>query len=153
MNVHITSRPELRVAAIRHAGAYNRISEAFDRLNAIVGPAGLLGPDSAMIAIYHDDPKTTPEQNLQSDAAITIPSTAPLPAGLTELVISGGRYARATHRGPYEGLGDAWERFKGEWLAHSGHRVGDGASYEVYRNNPTNTKPDQLLTDLYLPLA
>ena len=152
MQVEITERPELRVGAIRHAGSYNRISEAFGRLGAIAGQAGLLGSDTTMIAIYHDDPETTAEEDLRSDAAVTIPADVTLPAGLTEIRIPSGRYARATHKGPYEGLGDAWARLMGEWVPSSGHRFGDGISYEVYRNNPTNTAPQELLTDLYIPL-
>jgi AraC family transcriptional regulator len=153
MNAEITNRPQLRVAAARHVGPYNRISEAFARLGAIAGPARLMGPETTMIAIYHDDPETTREEDLQSDAAITIPAGAALPKGLTELQIPGGRYARATHVGPYEGLGDAWARFMGEWLPSSGERFGDGVSYEVYRNTPSDTPPDELITDMYIPLA
>jgi len=153
MNAEITSRPELRVAAVQHVGPYNRISEAFARLGATAGPAGLIGPESTMIAIYHDDPETTPEEDLKSDAAVTIPAGKALPKGLTEFRIPAGRYARATHVGPYEGLGDAWARFMGEWLPASGQRFGDGVSYEVYRNNPSNTAPDDLITDMYIPLA
>ena len=41
----------------------------------------------------------------------------------------------------------------GEWLPSSGNRVRDGASYEVYRNNPSNARPDELRTDLYIPIA
>ena len=41
----------------------------------------------------------------------------------------------------------------GEWLPNSGHRVGNGPSYEVYRNNPSNTRPEELRTDLYIPIA
>ena len=153
MQVEITNRPELRVAAVQHVGPYNRISEAFGRLGAIAGKAGLVGPAASMVAIYHDDPKVTPEEKLRSDAGITIQPTAKVPAPLNEVKIPAGRYARTTYNGPYEGLPDVWSRFMGEWLPKSGHRFGDGSSYELYRNNPTNAKPQDLLTDLYIPLA
>jgi len=41
----------------------------------------------------------------------------------------------------------------GEWLPKSGKRVGNGSGFEVYRNNPSNAHPDELRTDLYLPIA
>jgi AraC family transcriptional regulator len=153
MDVEITSRPELRAVAIRHVGPYSRISEAFGRLGAIAGRAGLIRPGTTMMALYHDDPETTPEEKLRSDAALTIPADAKVPDGLTELMIPAGRYARMTHVGPYDNLGDAWARLMGEWLPSSGHRVGEGAAYEVYRNNPTDTKPSDLVTELYVPLT
>jgi len=40
----------------------------------------------------------------------------------------------------------------GEWLPKSGHRVGEGSSFEVYRNTPENEAPNELRTDLYLPI-
>ena len=154
MNVTIENMPERRVATVHHVGPYNRISDAFQRLGAIAGPAGLLQlPDAAMLAIYYDDPETTPAAELQSDAGITVPNGVSLPEGLVEKRLPAGRYARATHLGPYTKLGDAWSRLMGEWLPRSGNRVGDGSSYEVYRNTPMNAAPDELRTDLYLPLA
>jgi AraC family transcriptional regulator len=154
MNVTIEQMPELRVATVHHVGPYQRISEAFQRLGAIAGPTGLLqSPEAAMIAIYYDDPETTPADQLQSDAGVAVPKGVPLPEDLVEKRLPEGRYARTTHVGPYTQLGDAWSRLMGEWLPRSGHRVGEGSSYEVYRNNPTNTAPSELRTDLYLPIS
>ena len=154
MEVEIKNMPALRVASVRHIGPYNQIPEAFERLGAAAGPAGLFRqPGAAMIAIYHDDPDSTPQHQLRSDAAIAIGSDVPLPAGLDEQRLPAGRYACAVHVGPYEKLGDAWARFMGEWLPASGHRLGDGVSYEIYRNNPMQVPKEQLRTEMYVPLA
>jgi AraC family transcriptional regulator len=115
MNVTIEDMPERRVATVHHFGPYPRISEAFGRLGAIVGPAGLFRfPEAAMIAIYYDDPETTPADQLQSDAGIAVPVGVALPDGLVEKRLPAGRYARTTHVGPYTQLGDVWTRFMGE---------------------------------------
>jgi AraC family transcriptional regulator len=153
MNVTIEDMPELRVAAVRHVGPYNRISEAFERLGAITGPAGLLQEKAMMLAIFYDDPEVTLASQLQSDAGITVVGGARLPEGVVEKRLPAGRYARTTHHGPYATLGDTWSRLMGEWLPKSGERVGEGSSYEVYRNTPANAAPDELRTDLYLPIA
>lgn len=152
MHVDIKEMPELRIASLRHTGPYNRISEAFGKLGAIVGPANLIGPDTMMLAIYHDDPETTAQQDLRSDAAISVPDDAAIPAGLNEQRIPAGRYACTTHLGPYEQLADTWERFMGEWLPRSGQRFGQGVSFEVYRNTPGQVPPEELRTDIYIPL-
>ncbi|HEX5110026.1 MAG TPA: AraC family transcriptional regulator [Vicinamibacterales bacterium] len=153
MEVEIKEMPELRVGAVRHVGPYNQIPQAFERLGSIAGPAGLAGrPDAALVAIYYDDPDTTPQPELRSDAGLTVPERTPLPSGLTEQRLAPGRYARTVHGGPYEQLGDAWARFMGEWLPSSGFRIGPGPSYEIYRNTPATAPKEQLLTDLYLPL-
>ena len=74
MEVEIKEMPELRVGAVRHVGPYNQIPQAFERLGSIVGPTGLAGrPETAMVAIYYDDPDSTPPPELRSDAGITVP--------------------------------------------------------------------------------
>jgi AraC family transcriptional regulator len=154
MDVEIKEMPELRVGTVPHIGPYNQIPRAFERLGSIAGPPGLFQqPGAAMMAIYHDDPDTVPQDQLRSDAAIVIPEHVPLPEGLVEQRIPSGRYACAVHVGPYEQLGDAWARFMGEWLPASGHRMGAGASYEIYRNDPTKVPKQELRTDMYISLA
>lgn len=154
MDVTIESLPARRVATVRHTGPYTRISEAFARLGAAAGPAGLIGrPGSAMIALYHDDPETTPADQLRSDAGLIVDETVALPSGLVEVRLPAGRYARTTHRGPYPLLGDAWARFMGQWLPGSGHRIGDGVPFERYHNTQADVAPEDLVTDLYVPIA
>jgi AraC family transcriptional regulator len=153
MEVEIKDMPELRVGTVRHIGPYNQIPKAFERLGEIAGPAGLLRHSSAMLAIYHDDPESTPQDQLRSDAALVVPDGVRLPKGLEEQHIAGGRYARTVHIGPYEQLGDIWARFLGEWIPASGNRIGDGVSYEIYLNTPEQVPKQELRTELYVPLA
>jgi AraC family transcriptional regulator len=151
MKVEVEKRPKLRVASVRHVGSYERIPEAFRRLNELVTAAGLSKPTTMLVGIYHDDPSTTPEEKLRSDAGITVSEKTKLPPGLSELIIPAGRYAHSTHVGPYTGLGEVWNNLK-KWVPQNGEKFGDRLSYEVYRNTPMNAKPHELVTDVYLPL-
>ena len=154
MNVEITAMPEQRVGAVRHTGPYNQIGEAFGRLGAIAEAAGLFSNSGAsMIALYHDDPDSTPVDQLRSDAGITVLENAVLPPELTEQRLPAGRYARTVHAGDYATLGDTWARFLGEWLPASGEQLASGPSYERYLNTPMNTPKDALRTEIYIPLA
>lgn len=154
MNVSIETMPEMIVAAVRHVGPYNTISQAFAQLGEIAQRAGLHSLAGAtMVALYHDDPESTPPAELRSDAAIVVPKGTQLPKELTEIHIPAGRYARTTHLGPYTELGDTWSRLMGQWIPQNGHRIGSSSSYEVYRNTPMTAPPSELKTDLYVPLA
>jgi AraC family transcriptional regulator len=154
MDVEIKRMPEMRVAALRHLGPYNQIGEAFGRLGEIAGPAGLFAtPSAAMIALYHDDPESTPADQLRSDAGVAVTSDAKLPKELSEHRLAAGRYAKTLHVGSYDKLGDTWARFLGEWLPDSGERLGEGPSYERYVNDPRTTPKDKLLTEIYVPIA
>ena len=153
MKVEIDSKPALRVAALTHVGPYSMIGQTFARLGAIVGPAGLSAqPGAQMIAIYHDDPESKPAAELRSEAGIVVPAGAPLPPELHEVELPAGRYARTTHVGPYDKLGDTWAQLMGSWLPASGERVGSGIAYEAYRKMD-HARPVELETDLYVSIA
>ena len=154
MNVEIVELGERTVATVAHVGPYNQIGGAFRRLGAIAGAAGLFdqpGPPE-MVAVYHDDPDVTPPEALRADAGVVVSQGRALPDGLAELRLPAGQYARTTHVGPYELLGDVWSRFLGGWLPSSGHRIGPGGTFEIYRNDPSNTPPEALITDLHIAI-
>jgi AraC family transcriptional regulator len=151
MGVEVVDRPQIRIAAVRHVGSYMKVNEAFRRLHELAASAGLLGPDTKLIGIYHDNPETTPEDKLRADAGITLSAGARIPEGLNEVLVPSGRYAHVVHKGPYTGLGKSWDALR-DWLGKSGERYGDGFSYELYRNTPMNAEPNDLVTDLYMPL-
>lgn len=151
MNATIETMPEMKVATVHHVGPYNQISEAFARLGALAGP--LMGiPGCMMVGIYHDDPEAVPAAELRSDAGLVVPPTANVPAGLDTTTIPAGRYAKAIHKGPYDRLGDAWSQLMGAWIPQHDERIGAGVSFEVYRNTPMDAKPEDLVTELYVPL-
>jgi AraC family transcriptional regulator len=149
MKVEITTFPEMRVATVHHVGPYNQISDAVTKLGAIAGEAGLYAdPAAAMVALYYDDPQSTPAAQLRSDAGLIVSEHTALPPSLSEQRIPAGRYARTVFKGPYDKLSDVWARFMGEWLPASGHRAGDGPSYELYLNNPHELPSSEFLTEL-----
>lgn len=153
MHVDIVDKPSLRVATIRHIGPYMQINQAFEKLGQIAGGAGLLGREpAAMVAIYHDDPESTPADQLRSDAGVVVPENVSLPEWLTEQRLPAGSYACALHVGPYELLGDVWQRLLGEWLPAHGKRV-DGLSYERYLNMPGDVPKEALRTEICVPIA
>ena len=115
MNVEIEEIPSLRVATVRHAGPYDQIAEAFERLGQIAGPAGLTNTaEATLLAIYHDNPRTTAADQLRSDAGIVVPPTAELPEGLSEERIPAGRYARVEHVGPVRRAGRRLDTLRGQ---------------------------------------
>ena len=153
MDVEIKQVPALRVAGLRHLGAYHEIGAAFGRLHSLLGGPEQFPAGTLLLAVYHDDPATTPEAELRSDAAIVLAADAAVPAGLSEQRLAAGRYAVALHHGSYAGLPQAWQSLMAEWLPRSGQRLGPGPSYELYLNTPMNTPEGQLRTELYAPLA
>lgn len=153
MDVDIVQKPALRVASLRHIGPYMQINQAFEQLGKIAERAGLLrNENAAMVVIYHDDPESTPPDELRSDAGVIVPDGITLPAPLTEQRLPAGAYACTVHVGPYERLGDTWRRLMGEWIPAHGRRV-DGPSYERYLNMPGSVPTAELRTEICVPVV
>jgi AraC family transcriptional regulator len=144
----------MRVAFLRHVGPYDdgALSATWDRLLAWAGPRGLLGPRTQFLGIDHDNPHVTPPDRLRYDACVTLdrPLAPEGEVGVQE--VPGGEYAVVTHRGPYETLSETYARLYGDWLPRSGREPADTPSFQAYRNTPRDTAPDDLLTDVYVPL-
>jgi AraC family transcriptional regulator len=153
VQIEIKNLPPMRLASVGHTGPYNQIGPAFHRLAEVAGPAGLFREGAVMLGVYHDNPMTVAAEKLRSAAALTVADGQAVPKSLEELKLPGGRFASVVHRGSYEGLGETWQQFVGEVLPASSHKQRPGASLEIYRNTPEQVSPDQLITELYVPIA
>jgi len=152
MQVEYKDMPALRVAAVRHRGPYHQIAEAFGRLGEVAAAAGLQDAPSTTLAVYHDDPSVTPVAELRSEAALVL-GDASAPPGLVELTLPAGRYAVASHVGPYRFLSEAWAQLRQQVIAAGQSPSQTTPSYEIYRNTPETVPDAKLLTELYLPVA
>ncbi len=142
-----------RLAFVRHVGPFGEVGKAWGKLYAWAGRSGLLGPTAEMLGVVHDDPEITPPERLRYDAAIVVNERV-RPTGEVGIEeLAAGEYAVALHKGPYLALNDTYSRLCGEWLPASGREARSVPSFEIYRNSPMNTPPDQLLTEIYIPLV
>lgn len=150
MEVNIRKVEAMTLACVRHVGPYEECKPAWDKICAWAGPKGLLGPDTACIGICHDDPETTPPDQIRYDACITCAETE-IPEGeVNPFTIPEGEYAVCRHVGPYEKLKESWGWLAGEWLPASGKGFGKNVCFEMYMNDPETTPPEELITDIYL---
>lgn len=152
MEMEIVERPEFRVAGVRHVGPYHDLQDAFAQLGAIAGAAGLFAqPDAAVLGVYHDAIGNVPQEELRSDAAVTLPDGAPAPEGLREQQLPGGRYATAVHEGSYAHLQQTWSELM-RAIDEAGHQPRQSACYEIYRNAPGQVPEDELRTEIFVPI-
>jgi AraC family transcriptional regulator len=152
MEVRIENVQPMRVAFVRHVGPYDQVGRTWQKLCTWAGMRGLFGPNTQLFGISHDDPDVTPPDKLRYDACIVV-SDAVQPEGEVGVQeVAGGRYAVAMHRGPYSKFGETYAALLGQWLPARGHEPVSSPCLEFYRNNPNTTAPEDLLTDIYVPL-
>ncbi|MDX1933442.1 MAG: GyrI-like domain-containing protein [Capsulimonadales bacterium] len=151
MKINIQEFPTRKAVCLAHHGAYFMIGQTFERLMSLIGTKGI--PMNQTVALYYDDPENTPVEELRSDAGVFVAddftSTDP---DVRVVMIEGGSYAVATHMGPYDGLGHAWAEFT-RGVTGTGYSFRNAPSFEVYVNDCREVPPEQVRTDLYVPVA
>ncbi|MGC4106711.1 MAG: GyrI-like domain-containing protein [Thermomicrobiales bacterium] len=141
------------IMAAPHEGSYMTIAEAFDRVDGwlLAEQAATAVPER--VGLYYDDPFAIVEADLRSMAGRILDGACPPPGdGIEPVEVRGGRYAVLRYRGPYAGMHAAYRWLFGVWVVESGFAVADAPLVEVYRNDPATTAPDDLLTDIRMPL-
>ena len=151
--VEVRDLPPMRVVFLRHVGPYDQVGATWGRLMAWTGRRGLLGPGMRLIGIVHDDPDVTPPEKVRYDAAVAVSRPVRPEGEFGVMEIAGGSYAVVTHKGPYLGLGKVYQRIYGGWLPGSGRQLRDAPAFEEYLNSPRDTRPEDLLTRIHIPLA
>jgi effector-binding domain-containing protein len=88
------------------------------------------------------------------DFEVGVPITKPVsPSGRVMMSqLPSAKVARTVYRGPYEGLGPAWEEFMA-WIAAEGHEPGPDL-WEIYMSGPeSDPDPTTYRTELNRPLG
>ncbi|QDC11011.1 AraC family transcriptional regulator [Oceanicola sp. D3] len=153
-DVEIRKEPGFRGAAIAHSGAYQQIGGAYDRLITRCLDAGLKGKLGLLVAYFWDDPTAVPVEKLRSHAGVILPEGVPLPEGLDPVEVTPCEVLVVTHKGPYTGLPEAWGFMYGKALPESGRAPSEvEPPFERYLNNAMDTAPEELLTEVVMPLA
>ena len=144
------------VLAVRHVGAYETCTDAWDRLDAFVAAHGLASQVQASCGLVYDDPEITETDRLRYDACVALPASVldrlAVPAGAARRHVPAGRYGVALYVGPYEDIMETYVRFLGGWLPFRGVDLVNEPIVEVYLNDPHNNLPEHLRTEICVRL-
>ena len=152
MDVKIVKENNVRVAFVRHTGPYDQCGAAWGKLCSHLGAAGLLGGSPRFIGLSYDDPEVTPADKIRYDACVEVDDSFQPEGEIGVQVLPGGDFARTTHFGPYENLKHTYAALLGQWLPEAGRKFKIEPTREVYLNDPESTDPQDLVTDIFLPL-
>ena len=152
MSIEVRQLEQTRVAFLRHVGPYDRVGKTWERLCDWAGPRGVFGPDTRLFGASHDDPEITLPDKLRYDACLTVDVAVEGEGEIGVQVLGGGEYAVALHEGPYSNLGETYAEIYGRWLPAEGREPGPGPCLEYYLNDPSSTEPEDLLTEVCVPL-
>lgn len=151
-DIEITKTPSRRLVGMPHKGPYLEIGGTFEKLRAVIAARNLWPQVQGMVGVYYDDPAATKPEDLNSYAGIVVAPETPLPETLKEVTLPETEAAILHFKGPYSGLAAAYSHLYGTWLPNSKREFADHPAFEVYMNSPADTKPEDLLTDICVPL-
>ena len=153
MDVHTETIDAIRVTYFRGVGPYQQsLPPTWAKMRAYAAARGLFTPSALVLTIAHDNPRTTPPEQIRGDACVSVGDDFEPDGEAAVQTIPAGLYAVARYVGPYAGLAAAWGSFACTWSREHGYGPRSAPSFEVYRTNPATTPADQNVTDLYEPI-
>ena len=148
------------VLYVRKTGDYTKsCGEAWEVLMAfayqqkIKYKKNLMGKEAMAFGIGHDNPSVTDVDKLRCDACISWDDKSDKPEGeILSKTIAGGKYAMFLHKGSYDKLKSVYSEI-GDWIVENGVNLRDEPMFEKYLNrDPRRTKPENLRTEIYIPI-
>ena len=150
LELRVGTKPVVQVALDSGYEAHEAFTRAFKAAYR-VAPARFRSNKSPIVALPAPS-GVTPSRKLRYDACVTVDEHYAATGTIQVQTIPGGDYAVTTHCGPPASLGETYASLFGRWLPRSGREVRSVPSFLIALNSPQEEKPENQLTDIYLPL-
>jgi len=136
---------------IVHRGPITDISGVIGQLMQVMQGQGLFasirGP---MVGVYYNSPADTKPEALLWEVGFPLAEGATPQAPLEKKEWKYASVAAAVHKGPYAKAGETIQRLM-DWIKAQGYLIA-GPTMERYLNNPMQVKPEELQTEIWMPV-
>ncbi len=140
------------VVYVHCIGDYNNVGPAWEKLADFMKKHKLFAFGTDFIGVSYDDPSVTETEKLRYDACASVKKEVKAEGEVGYKVLEGGTFAIFRHNGPYANLTQTYDAIYLNWLPESGMELRDAPPLEFYLNDPDRTKPENLKTDIYVPV-
>lgn len=148
----IKQLPDLHLAYIRHTGSYDKVASSFQRLMLWAAAHFVLKLSPRTLGIVHDNPELTAEDKIRFDACVLVNQPIKANGEVGYKKIEGGKFAVFRYKGAYENFYTVYDYIYNSIVFDRGFELADKPALEWYIKSPPFYKPDQYVTDFYLPL-
>lgn len=142
IKVEIINMPSQNIVSIRRKIAIEEFSILIGQVYNLLMEKGLT-PIGGPMSIYHDEEFKPVDYDLE--VAIPVKEKQ----GSTR-ILDGGLCAKAVLKGNYENLSYIYG-YLNKWMGDNSYKI-SGAPYEVYLTDPSKTKEDENITEVYFPV-
>jgi len=144
--------PPFAYCCIVHKGPISDITSVIGQLIQAMQEQNIFsairGP---MVAIYHNAQTPVDSPDLSWEVGFIVTEQTMPQAPLIKKVWSYNTVAAATHVGPYQQIGETLEKLMA-WVGAQGYAA-DNPLMERYLNSPMQVKPQELLTEIWIPVV
>lgn len=148
----IKTIPDLHLAYIRHTGSYDKVGGSFQQLMFWAATHLVLKLKPVTIGIVHDNPDLTAEQHIRFDACVLLSKEIKPNGEIGYKKIEGGKFAVFTYKGAYEGFYPVYDYIYNVCLFDNKFDLADKPALEWYIKSPPFNKPENFVTDFYVPI-
>ncbi|MBN2714479.1 MAG: AraC family transcriptional regulator [Deltaproteobacteria bacterium] len=154
--IEVKDMPEFRVVYLRHVGPYQGDAKLFGkligRLCTWAGPRGLVGANSPILMVYHDDPNITDDEKLRLDVCLKVDGDVAVDGDIGKASVPSGKFAVGHFELADDQFSDAWQIMMGEFLPQSGFQPDDRPHYELYYQSPESHPEKKYIVDICVPV-
>jgi effector-binding domain-containing protein len=135
-------------------GPYGQMKDGFPKLYHWLAAFGL-APDGMPSALYISDPNEVPEEDAKWELWAPFAGDAepcgPNEKGLGIKRVEPTLVASTLYRGPYPEMEPTYQALA-RWISE--HRyTPSGPAMEIYMSDPADTKPEEYLTEIQIPVS
>ncbi len=135
-------------------GRYGIIAEMIAELCAAAAAQGIKTVGAPVFVCHETSMLGVMVKNLlglaQVEVAVPVAAKGKESGPITFYELPGGKMVKVTHQGPYNKVSSAYGRLFA-WLGKRGLKP-TGFSREVYVNDPKTARPEDLMTEIYVPV-
>ena len=141
-----SSQPTLAIRTRTSVGELSQVlGQAYGSIAHYVGELGGQFAGPPYVAYYNDD-----MEDLDIEIGLPVARELPARGEIKARETPGGRVATCVHVGPYSDIEPAYEALA-RWVDENGYEP-SGVAYEFYLNDPEETPPEELMTEIMFPL-
>ncbi|MFN7119233.1 MAG: GyrI-like domain-containing protein [Saprospiraceae bacterium] len=142
----------VNVVYIRHTGSYDQVGKTWNQLLRWALLHWQLSRQTSTLGIVHDDPYITQTEQIRYDACLVVKKEFQPKGSIGFKQLAGGKYAVFRYKGAYDNFYTVYDYIYSVILLQKGWQLRNEPALEWYIQSPPFYKPDNFLTDFYLPI-
>ena len=158
LDFEIEEIPGMEVLYLEHQGDYQNITaikHTWGQLVRYASKLNLIKEDTIFLAEVLDDEEITEHIHCRYNCAIVLEQSleVELEGFFRTKKIAPQGYAKFIHKGSHESCIDTYNAIYAQWMFHVQHEFADQPTLEFFLNDDENTKAEDLLTEIYIPIV